>query len=60
MAKKGLVEVIHLECTSCRQNGQKGVSRHAKTKNKKTMPERIEMNKYCRSERKHTPHKEVK
>jgi large subunit ribosomal protein L33 len=29
-------------------------------KNRKTTPDRLEMNKFCRKCRKHTPHKEVK
>ncbi|MEI8346074.1 MAG: 50S ribosomal protein L33 [Pseudomonadota bacterium] len=52
--------IIHLECQSCRQNNLPGVSRYATTKNKKTMPDRMELKKYCPFERKHTVHKEVK
>ena len=32
----------------------------ANKKNKKNDPDRIEMNKYCRFCKKHTPHKETK
>jgi large subunit ribosomal protein L33 len=52
--------IIHLECTTCRASGLPGVSRYTTRKNKKTTPARIELNKYCRFERKHTPHRETK
>jgi large subunit ribosomal protein L33 len=51
---------VHLECTTCRSSELPGVSRYTTTKNKKTMPGRLELNKYCRFERKHTLHKETK
>ncbi|MCK5072454.1 MAG: 50S ribosomal protein L33 [Bacteriovoracaceae bacterium] len=57
---KGPRVIIHLECQSCRKSGQPGVSRYHSTKNKKQHPERLELKKYCRFERKHTPHKEIK
>jgi large subunit ribosomal protein L33 len=62
MAKKskGSKVTIHLECTTCRKSGLPGVSRYSTTKNKKNHPDRMEFNKYCRFERKHTAHKEVK
>lgn len=60
MAKKGPRGTIHLECTTCRQSGTPGVSRYTSSKNKKTHPDRIELTKYCKFERKHTVHKEVK
>ena len=62
MAKKSQKgrQVIHLECTSCRSSGQPGVSRYSTIKNKKTTPGRLELKKYCRYERKHTVHREVK
>jgi len=52
--------IIQLECTTCRSSEQSGVSRYSTTKNKKTTPDRLELKKYCKYERKHTPHKEVK
>ena len=58
-ANKGRM-VIHLECTSCRTSGLPGVSRYSTRKSKKNTPARIELMKYCRYERKHTNHKEVK
>lgn len=57
---KGPRVVVHLECQSCRKNDLPGVSRYSTTKNKKTKPERMEFKKYCRFERKHTLHKEIK
>ncbi len=45
--------MIKLECTVCKtsQNSHK---------NKKTLKERLELSKYCRRCKKHTPHKETK
>ncbi|NOY26675.1 MAG: 50S ribosomal protein L33 [Oligoflexia bacterium] len=62
MAKKSAKgrAVIHLECTTCRSSGIPGVSRYPTRKNKKNTPARLELNKYCRYERKYTIHKEVK
>ncbi len=57
---KGPRVVIHLECQECRKSGVPGVSRYSTTKNKKTNPERLEVKKYCKYERKHTVHKEIK
>lgn len=58
-AQKGR-QTIHLECTECRKSGLPGVSRYSTRKNKKNTPARIELRKYCRFERKHTIHKEIK
>ena len=62
MAKKKALgrTVIFLECTTCRASGIPGVSRYATQKNKKNTAARIELNKYCRFERKVTAHKETK
>lgn len=60
MARKGSRVIIHLECTTCRASTIPGVSRYSSTKNKKVHPDRIELKKYCRFERKHTLHKETK
>jgi large subunit ribosomal protein L33 len=57
---KGPTVVIHLECTTCRTSGKPGVSRYSTTKNKKTKPDRLELNKFCKYENKHTLHKETK
>jgi large subunit ribosomal protein L33 len=61
MAKKAQGRMtIFLECTTCRESGVPGVSRYATQKNKKNTAARIELSKYCRFERKVTPHKETK
>lgn len=58
-SNKGRAQIF-LECTTCRESGIPGVSRYTTRKNKKKTPGRLELSKYCRYERKHTPHKEVK
>jgi large subunit ribosomal protein L33 len=62
MAKKGGAGrvTIHLECSTCRASGIAGVSRYSLKKNKKRHTTRLELMKYCRFERKHTLHKEVR
>ena len=45
---------ITLSCTECKQRN------YNTTKDKKAHPERLEIKKYCRFCRKHTPHKETK
>ncbi|MFC1644237.1 50S ribosomal protein L33 [Candidatus Omnitrophota bacterium] len=52
--KKEATEIITLQCQSCKQNN------YTSRKNRKTNPDRLERKKYCRFERKHTLHKEVK
>ena len=47
-------EIITLECTECKRRT------YMSTKDKKAHPERLELKKYCRFERKHTLHKETK
>lgn len=59
MAKKGPRNVITLECTESRKEGLTP-SRYTTTKNKKTTPERVELNKYNPNLRRVTLHKEVK
>ena len=51
---------VHMECKSCRTSGMPGVSRYETIKNKKKTPAKLELKKYCKFERKHTVHKEVK
>jgi large subunit ribosomal protein L33 len=60
MAKKENRINIQLECQTCRKSGIPGVSRYVSEKNKKSTTARIELKKYCKYERKHTVHKEVK
>ena len=51
--KKGEARVvITLACTECRERN------YTTEKNKKNDPDRMTLNKFCRKERKHTPHKE--
>lgn len=45
---------ITLACTECKQRN------YNNTKNKQTMPDRLEVKKYCRFCKKHTVHKETK
>ena len=60
MAKnKGTRILITLECTEAKKAGLPP-SRYSSTKNKKKIPERLEMMKYNKFMKKHTLHKEVK
>jgi large subunit ribosomal protein L33 len=47
-------EIVQLQCGDCKERN------YSTTKNRKTTTERLEMKKFCRRCRKHTPHKEVK
>jgi large subunit ribosomal protein L33 len=47
-------EIITLACQGCKRRN------YTTMKDKKKHPERIELSKYCRFERKHTVHKETK
>jgi len=47
-------EIITISCTVCKRKN------YTSTKNKKTTPDRLEMSKYCKWCKKHTPHKEEK
>jgi len=47
-------EIISLECTVCKNRN------YTTTKNKKLHQEKLEIKKFCRFCRKHTPHKEIK
>ncbi|HEO65037.1 MAG TPA: 50S ribosomal protein L33 [Spirochaetes bacterium] len=61
MAKKGGNRVIiTLECTECRESGLPHVSRYSSKKNRRNTTGKLELKKYCRYERKHTLHKEIK
>ena len=46
--------IITLACTECKHRN------YSTTKNKRTHPDRMELNKYCRFCRKHTKHREGK
>ena len=54
MAKNEKRVQVTLECTDCKRRN------YITTKNKINDRERIEMNKFCRFERKHTLHKETR
>lgn len=56
---KGPRVIITLECTEARKEG-KSPSRYSTTKNKKNMPERLELKKYNPFLKRHTLHKEIK
>jgi large subunit ribosomal protein L33 len=47
-------DIISLACTECKRRN------YSTTKNRKTTTERLELRKFCRACRKHTPHKEAK
>lgn len=52
--KAGNVEKIALQCTECKRKN------YATFRNKKNMQGKLELNKFCKWERKHTLHKETK
>lgn len=56
---KGPRVIVTLECTESRKEGLTP-SRYSTTKNKKKMPERMELKKYNPFLKRHTLHKEVK
>ncbi len=47
-------EIVSLACTDCKRRN------YSTTKNRRKSSERLELSKYCRSCRKHKPHKEGK
>jgi len=47
-------EIITLACTECKHRN------YTTDKNKRTTPKRLEMNKFCKFERKHTLHRETR
>jgi large subunit ribosomal protein L33 len=47
-------EIITLACTVCKRRN------YVTTKNKKNDPDRLELSKYCKWCRKHTPHRETR
>lgn len=52
--KKGPVEKIALQCTECKRKN------YTTEKNRRNSPGKLELNKYCPFERKHTLHRETK
>lgn len=53
-SKKTAVELIALQCTSCKRKN------YTTEKNRRNTQEKLELNKYCKFERKHVLHKETK
>ncbi|NOR14645.1 MAG: 50S ribosomal protein L33 [Candidatus Aminicenantes bacterium] len=47
-------EIVTLQCTECKRRN------YTTTRNKKQQTEKLQLKKYCRFDRKHTLHKEVK
>jgi large subunit ribosomal protein L33 len=47
-------EIVTLQCTECKRRN------YTTTRNKKLQTEKLQLKKYCRFDRKHTLHKEVK
>ncbi|MDP2942233.1 MAG: 50S ribosomal protein L33 [Candidatus Omnitrophota bacterium] len=47
-------EQVIFECTVCKNRN------YSSSKNKKNVTDRLELKKFCRTCRKHTPHKETK
>ena len=54
MAKSDKRVKITLECTECKRRN------YVTTKNKKKTTGKLEFNKYCKFDRKHTLHRETK
>lgn len=46
--------IVTLACSECKRRN------YTKTKNKRTTPDKLEFNKYCRHCRRHTLHRETK
>ncbi len=47
-------DIITLACGTCQRRN------YSTTKNRRTHPDRLELKKYCRWCKKHTPHQETK
>ncbi|MFH1846463.1 MAG: 50S ribosomal protein L33 [Candidatus Omnitrophota bacterium] len=52
--KKAATEIVTLQCSVCKRRN------YSTRKNRKQNPDRMERSKYCRFDRKHTLHKEMK
>ena len=52
--KKTAVELIALQCSECKRKN------YTTQKNRRNMQEKLELNKYCKFDHKHTLHKETK
>ncbi len=47
-------EIVTLACSGCKRRN------YTTTKDKKRTPNRLELKKYCKFERKHTAHREIR
>ena len=47
-------EIVTLACTECKQKN------YSVKKDKKNHPDKLEIRKFCKFDRKHTVHKEIK
>ncbi len=54
MAKSKNVELIAMQCSECKRRN------YTTKKNKRNTQGKLELQKYCRFDRKHTLHKEAK
>ncbi len=52
--KGGNIEKIALQCTECKRKN------YTTFKNKKNIQSKLELNKFCKWDKKYTPHKETK
>jgi large subunit ribosomal protein L33 len=46
-------DIVHLQCTECKRRN------YSSTRNKKKQTTKLQLSKYCKFCRRHTPHKEV-
>lgn len=53
-SKKTAVELIALQCSECKRKN------YTTKKNRRNTQEKLELNKYCKFDHKHTLHKETK
>jgi large subunit ribosomal protein L33 len=53
-SKKTAVELVALQCSECKRKN------YTTKKNRRNIQEKLEFNKYCPFDRKHTLHKETK
>ncbi|MDR2150512.1 MAG: 50S ribosomal protein L33 [Spirochaetaceae bacterium] len=53
-SKKTVVELVALQCSECKRKN------YTTKKNRRNIQEKLEFNKYCPFDHKHTLHKEAK
>lgn len=59
-SKKGARNLVTLECSVCKETNNISKENYFVSKNKNNTTDRLEINKYCPTCRKHTVHKEKK